>query len=239
VHSVMGQTLHAIVTRVTSERENRVFRLWMQSQVVVILSRTNFAADIYFVGDAKKTSEALAAILLKRSQYDELQSHIINVLSGRTLTQDQQHDPPVVVAPPIIDAPKFYPFRMCDLDLPSDDSGFVYLLISLRDRKTTYIGQTQRLAKRLAAHNQAYGAKQTADPTLKPWAIYGVICGFKRDRNEMRRVESNWVFEREHRRNQVGAGNLTPQDVFDIGCAMLTKPNNIRHAYRIIQCCKR
>ena len=239
IHSVMGQTLLSMVSQVTMEKDNPVFALWMRSQLVVLLSRTNYAKDMYFIGEAKKTSEALAAVLLKRSQYDEYQAHIIEVLSCRRSAPQPHGAPPIVVAPPIINAPEFYPFRMCDLELPTDNSGFVYLLISLQDRTTTYIGKTTGLAKRLSSHNSAYGkTKQTsANPLLKPWAYYGVVCGFQGNDSEMKRIESRWGFARDARRDQVGAGNLLPQEVFDIGAGLLTEQGN--HQYRIIQCCKR
>ena len=64
IHASMGQNLSEIVTKVTSSTESDYF-LWEKEQVVVLLSRTHYAKDIFFVGDPKDTSAALAELLCK------------------------------------------------------------------------------------------------------------------------------------------------------------------------------
>ena len=53
VHACQGDTLHRIETEVSYG--NSLYKLWDCGQVVVILSRTNLAKDVIFVGDKKET----------------------------------------------------------------------------------------------------------------------------------------------------------------------------------------
>lgn len=55
--------------------------------------------------------------------------------------------------------------------------GYVYCLVSTKDRETIYIGQTKCLSQRLLKHNGDHGAKGTEDIRLRPWALAGFICG--------------------------------------------------------------
>jgi hypothetical protein len=127
-------------------------------------------------------TDALLHALFIRSQYTEYMSRVIDALTGAYV------DPRHHVAQ-VVDIAKFYPFRACDLPIPTDQSGVVYIIISKRDEKTTYIGQTKHLNKCIIQHNMMYGSQQTADPTLQPWALLANICGFEGDRETMFKVE--------------------------------------------------
>jgi hypothetical protein len=50
IHTAMGQTLNGVVSKVTSQAVDPTYSLWIASQVVVLLSRTNYARQIVFVG---------------------------------------------------------------------------------------------------------------------------------------------------------------------------------------------
>lgn len=184
IHTAMGQTLNGVVLKVTSQAADPTYSLWIASQVVVLLSRTNYARQIVFVGSRRETCDAIVDVLMKQSQYSEYLAKIIDALSGSL------HLNPSF--PPVLDVPRFFPFRAYDLPLPTDLSRIVYLLVSKRDRKSTYIGQTRNLNLRLTKHNSGLGSKQTADYTLRPWALLSVICGFESDKTKMLRVEAAW-----------------------------------------------
>jgi hypothetical protein len=97
----------------------------------------------------------------------------------------------------VFNAPNFFPFCAADLPIPNNTSGIIYVLLSLQDKKTTYIGQTKHLSKRILQHNTMFGSKQTADPTLQPpWALLGIICGFENNRMKMLKIESVWEIAR-------------------------------------------
>ena len=42
-----------------------------------------------------------------------------------------------------------FPVRLCDITLPSDCNGYVYMLISFRSNEYSYIGKTNDLHQRL------------------------------------------------------------------------------------------
>ena len=49
VHATMGDTLHKIVTSVSTQ--DGEYQLWDKAQAIVLLSRTKFGKNIIFVGD--------------------------------------------------------------------------------------------------------------------------------------------------------------------------------------------
>lgn len=85
-----------------------------------------------------------------------------------------------------------YPFRICDMPIPECNTGFVYMLISLRNHKNTYIGETKCLNTRIKQHNSGYGSLSTAVDSLRPFAIFSYICGFDGRRSLRLDVERRW-----------------------------------------------
>jgi len=216
IHSAMGQNLTELVTRVTLTTDSQYF-LWEREQVVVLLSRTFFAKRIYFVGDPKETSAALAQLLCKQSQYSEYIHHLLRQLAGRS-----QHR-----AIPLVDL-SLHPLRQADIELPQDSSGYVYILLSIKDKCTTYIGQTQNLVTRLKQHNSGYGSVQTANPALRPWALLAFVSGF--DGNVTKRLAFETAWERRRDQAILRRGRLPPEDIAQLAVSLLeaTDTANLR-----------
>lgn len=114
------------------------------------------------------------------SQYAEYMEHILNILAGR---QDS-------VVPFLHQ--DIHPYRPCDIALPRDNTGFCYILISLADKATTYIGKTYDLHRRILEHNSGSGSLQTAPEHLRPWALLAFVCGFDHVCNEVTAFEGFW-----------------------------------------------
>ena len=90
-----------------------------------------------------------------------------------------------------------FPFRIRDSELPQCNSGYVYMLLSLRKMDHIYIGETQNIITRLKQHNQGIGSASTAPEYLCPWAIIGYVCGFQGGNRELRlSIEQRWKIER-------------------------------------------
>jgi len=95
--------------------------------------------------------------------------------------------------------------------LPSDSTGFVYMLVSVKDCSRTYVGQTENISKRLYQHNKGWGAVGTADPQYRPYAVAAYICGMGHmERVEREGIEKKWKIynraimqESSRRRNDV------------------------------------
>ena len=49
-----------------------------------------------------------------------------------------------------------FPYRLHDVSLPQDNTGFVYMLISVRSTDFVYIGKTTDLIESLRVHNSGY-----------------------------------------------------------------------------------
>ena len=176
------------------------YRLWEKEQAVVLLSRTKTAADVIFVGNKSDTLTALVMLIQTRTQFAEYMEHILNVL---THTANQ----PV----PVIDQ-AIFPFRVCDITLPQDRSGYCYILLSLKQKETIYIGQTLHLSTRLAQHNSGSGAKQTSPDHLRPWAILAYVAGFNGNKQEMLSFETAW----RHRAAAIMANGVMINTVMEI-----------------------
>ena len=122
--------------------------------------------------------EALIYCLSLRDQYTEFMSHVVDVLCGETHAR-------------VIDL-SHHPFCPKDIALPADTSGFVYILLSLKDSRTTYIGKTVNLHERLRSHNSGYGSRCTAPEHLRPWGLLAYVAGFQNHTSSMYAFERLW-----------------------------------------------
>ena len=104
-------------------------------------------------------------------QFSEYMNHIVNVLTGSEEGVIRRND--------------MLPYHPFDNEFLDSFSGYCYCLVSLRDRQSTYIGQTMNLRKRLHRHNEGIGGLQTSDPALRPWALMACVCSFEGRRAEL------------------------------------------------------
>ena len=137
----------------------------------------------------------------------------------------------------MFDYPEVYPFRLCDISLPPDTTGFVYFLVSKRDMNNVYIGQTLCLAQRPPQHNNGSGAQGTTDIKLRPWGVAAYICGLSHmNTSERMSLERRWkiLVEELHRRGQ--------ENVFswiNVGSRIVEEYNirdNVDEHIRFIRC---
>ena len=220
IHASMGQNLEGLVTRVTSSEDSDYF-LWEKEQVVVLLSRTHFAKDIYFVGDPRQTSAALADLLCSRSQYSEYIFHLLQQFAGSSSNNV-----------PLVDM-TLHPFHIMDVELPQDNSGFVYILVSVKDRKTTYIGQTKNLVRRLKQHNSGFGSSSTADEFLRPWALLAYVAGFDASTHSLLVFETAWKRKRDHALQC--QHSLCPEQIAKLAIPLIESLSTTE--LRLVMCC--
>ena len=143
---------------------------WDKAQVVVMLSRTRRGEDIIIVcNNIEKAIDMMWKAITRGNQWMEYEEHLIERLSINPSTQRPN--------PRKIDYSSVFPFRTCDIPLPNDDTGFVYMLISVRDVSRTYVGQTKNIDRRFKEHNSGYGAEGTANTFYRPYCMGGYICG--------------------------------------------------------------
>jgi hypothetical protein len=189
IHASMGDTISVIATEISSK--NSAYKIWEKGMLVVLTSRTRFAKDIIFVGNKTETLEALKEILLRKTQWCEFME---NVLSLITVNQED-----CVLPSERLLTYESYPLRICDAILPQCNTGFTYMLISIKRgaERFSYIGQTICLRKRLKQHNSGIGSISTAPEHLRPYALFAYICGFAKRRTLREHVEHQWKVKRD------------------------------------------
>ena len=187
IHAAMGDTLQSMATEISSS--NVKFAIWDKGQLVVILSRTNFAKDTIFVGDKNETLRTLKQLLLRKTQWTDFIEMILELI---TVTEDGQ----IGTARNMMHSDTF-PFRICDMSLPQCNTGFVYMLISLKDKSFVYIGMTKSIRVRIQQHNSGVGAVSTEPLHLRPYALLAYICGFDLRMDLMAFVEQKWKYKRD------------------------------------------
>lgn len=227
IHAAMGQDLEYVVTKVTDKSNDPIYNLWDKEQAVVLLSRTNYAKNIIFVGDKKITSKALSELLIKRSQYTEYTNSMLKTLSTKSNNYDSIQSLNL----------NLYPYRAIDFEIPSNSCGFVYLLQSLSPymQHSTYIGETNNLIRRVREHNQLRGSKSTNNPLLLPWALVCFITGFKSNSDSVQKLfELSWKIERDNFKTRYKR-ILSTEEICNISKRIMQMFRN--EELRYIQCC--
>jgi predicted GIY-YIG superfamily endonuclease len=184
IHSSIGLTIGKLATELSFQRKG--YNLWERGQLVVLMSRTRRLSDIIFVGDKTENLECLRQAMNLRSQFDDYMEQILSVVSG------EMNEPHVIQQ-------EVHPFRPKDVDLPTAGQGVVYILLSCKDNRTTYIGQTMNLKRRIREHNSGYGSSGTCPSELRPWGLLAFVSGFEDGVNELLSFETRWKSRRDFR----------------------------------------
>ena len=184
IHACMGSTLSSIVTcLVTVDGMKYRFDLWEQALIVVLLSRTQRAGEMYFVGNKRKTIDHIVEVLTgSQNKYIKYISSLLEKLCGESESI------------PIYDQPTM--FRAKDAIISPVPA--VYLLISTRDLHFFYIGETNNLVRRIHEHNTGNGPEINRQLQLLPFALFAYVTGFQTS-NERKSFESNWKLARKRR----------------------------------------
>ena len=205
-HMTMGRTLSSLVTRVECPAVGTSpYSLWEASQVVVLVSRTRTAPDTCIVSrDPTRTARILFRLLSRVSSFRYYISQLLEKLCGDDRAAPFSH--------PIEIDQGLSIYRPMDIVLPRDQTGFVYILMSLKDPKHLYIGSTKNLIRRFQEHNTGWGARQTALSWLRPWALLAYVCGFDGHAPTYVGFENDWITAKENL-IRVTNGLVSPQTI--------------------------
>ena len=200
IHRAMGGDFGSVVSCVGDGNDN--YRLWEKEQVEVLISRTHKLSDLTFVGASPEdTARHLVQLLFKQSPYSLYMRHVVSFMTNQDSTE---------VLRPL----RYLPYNLRNTVIPTQSFGFVYLLMSLQDNNTTYIGQTENLAKRLTQHNKGYGAISTKNEKLRPWSVIAFITGFNNnDKNSRKSLEKCW----QTKAKRIVGQTLNPMEVIELG----------------------
>ena len=72
---------------------------------------------------------------------------------------------------------KNFLYLIRDIALPECNTGYVYMLISIRMRAFIYIGTSNSLKTRLRAHNSGQEALAAEPSYIRPYGLLAYICG--------------------------------------------------------------
>ncbi len=213
IHACMGSTLSAIVTAVVSPPGSPYdYSLWEAAQLVVLLSRTEYAVFMTFVGDMETTIQHILEVLEKPHRFLGQIHSLLQFLFSETSVPGTQtsHSQPSVITESTI-------YRPCDAVV--GDTACVYVLVSTRDTNYCYIGQTDNMGLRLSDHNSGNGASGTSHTILMPWAIGAYITGFQSKRKR-ESFEALWKVAGRNR----GASSL--QSFIHVATTLISQENS-------------
>jgi len=224
VHKALGGDFGSVATSVVSSHDGDNCLLWLKEQVEVLISRTHDTKHLIFVGDPKETAQNLVQLLFKVSPFCSYMRHLVKQMTTK-------HPTDCVIQPL-----KFLPYNVRDCILPAKRVGVVYLLLSLQDHNTTYIGETENMKKRLHQHNSGIGSIVTTPISLRPWHPIAFITGF--DANEVRErkeIEKLW----HQRKNSSGKSSQNIIDILEMGKSIVAQQNEsfyLSSKLKFIQC---
>ena len=187
IHAAMGDTLVTMATEVSLNNSN--FRMWDKGQMIVILSRTKRARDSIFIGDKNDTLKALKFLLTSKTQWTDYMEEVLSIISVGSNSQAANRRR--------IMTQTTFPYRICDNSLPQCNTGYVYMLVSMKNFNFSYIGQTHSISKRIQAHNTGVGSVSTEPLHLRPYALFAYICGFNCRFDVLEYMETQWKVKRD------------------------------------------
>ena len=221
-HSTMGRTLAKLATQVASKREyGGIYSIWDPAQVVIMLSRTSLPEDTTFVSkDPVETAIFIYSVLKKVSPFRDYLSYLLTSLCENV----QAGIPPQISS---VDQ-SYSVYRPRDVTIPSDSTGFVYLLVSTVDLKFLYIGSCYNLIARYSSHNSGFGSLQTAPSSLRPWAILAYVSGFEGQKRNFLDFERRWIARRIAGQRQPNS-QISVQAIVELGETIALEFNEDRH----------
>jgi predicted GIY-YIG superfamily endonuclease len=184
VHSSIGYTLMKVGIEVSDKV--RSFKLWDKAQVIVVISRTKVGKNTIFVGNKESTLNALCSLVRQKNQWTDYMENVLNVVSLNSESSEQ-----------VLFTARSFPYRICDMTLPDCNTGFVYMLVSSKNKDFSYIGETISIRRRLQSHNSGFGSRSTAPSHLRPFAVFALICGFDGNKTLRCHVEYQWKRKRD------------------------------------------
>ena len=111
-------------------------------QIVLMLSRSQRGQMIYIVGTAEFVITRIWSILCKSMQWLPYIEAVLNNLSieGDGVVVENTNGE-------VVDLADTSPFRVCDINLPSSETGYVYLIVSTVNLDRSYIGETSHIGR--------------------------------------------------------------------------------------------
>ena len=154
IHSAMGDTYSRMAISVSDIE--KLFALWDRGQLVAILSRTRIMKNTIFVGPNNDTIYALKRMLTQRTQWCDYIEEVIRITSINPREEEVTNAMNLAT----------YPFRIFDIELPQNQTGYVYFFMSHKDNDHVEIGSTMCIRTTVQKYNS--GAYSSIQIYLRP-----------------------------------------------------------------------
>jgi hypothetical protein len=105
---------------------------------VVMLSRTHTARNTIIAGNKEFALNRMWDLITVGTQWTQYIKQLLERMSVGGTASSTGGD--------VLDILEVYPYRISDISLPADDSGFVYFLVSVKDCGSTYVGQMKNIS---------------------------------------------------------------------------------------------
>jgi hypothetical protein len=164
IHKVIGETIPFLATQISHSSPK--YRLWQREQLLTVLSRVEELSGITFVGSKEDTLAAVASLLRADDASVALVERLLDQL-------DVLHDSPRVLDPDV----RF--LEPLSVDVPSLDSGFVYLAVCARDPALNCHGNCASIRAEMADINGSLAS--LVAPHIRcgfPWVVLAFVTGF-------------------------------------------------------------
>ena len=162
---------------------------WEKGQVVVMLSRSPRGDLITIVGKRDFAIDRMWSILCKSTQWTPLIESILDKLSIEGDGEEIED----VDDKGVLELAELFPYKVCNIELPTSDSGYVYLLMSVAYPERTYVGQCENLERRIRNHNSGHGSEGTAPAVYLPYAPAAYLTNLGHmNESERMSLEHSW-----------------------------------------------
>jgi hypothetical protein len=172
----MGDTYYCMAISVSDIE--KLFSLWDHGQLIVILSCTRLMKNTIFVGQKHETVHALKRLLAQHTQWCDYFEDVMKII---TMTSQDRQD--VSSSSTSTMNQSTFPFQLCDISLPQDQTGYVFFFMSQKDTSYVEIGSTMCSRMTLQKYNAgSYASDCTIQIHKHPFVLIAYICGFRKDR---------------------------------------------------------
>ena len=185
IHSCLGDTVGKVATEISSDGD-----WWDKAQVVVATSRTRAGRDTIFVGNREATINCLTRLIQMKNQWTDYMDEVL-----RLTTVNENYDANAIRRP--FNVTNSFPYDVSSSNIPTDQTGFVYFVVSLSNIGYTYVGETSSLARRIKQHNSGSNGAIGTPSYNRPYALFAYVCGFNCQKNIQIYVEAQWKIQRD------------------------------------------
>lgn len=187
IHAAMGDTLKSMATEISRYIED--FKLWDKGQLIVILSRTRIGKNSIFVGNENETINALKSLLTKKTQWTDYMDEVLKLITIRNNNNSTENNLQPRRRIMTVDS---FPYRICDITLPQCNTGYVYMIVSIKNKNQVFFRYTESLRNSINNHNRGILSMSTEPPQFRPYALVGFISGFDKNKDLMEHVRDRW-----------------------------------------------